>query len=89
MDERTGEMVIKLVNSHTESITTTLNIEGVPRLARKVSASVLKGDSLQARNSLDEPQKVVPVQSEFSIAKPQFDYEVPPCSLSVLRINTR
>ena len=89
IDEATGEMVIKLVNTHPEPITTTVNLEGLPRLSRKVSASVLKGDTLQARNSLDEPQKVVPVDSTFPINGPKFDYAAPACSLTVLRIGTR
>ena len=37
-------------------------------------------------NTLDEPAKVVPVESSFDGAGPEFKYTVKPYSLTILRV---
>ncbi|MCX6344864.1 MAG: hypothetical protein NT018_07300 [Armatimonadetes bacterium] len=89
MDAKTGELIIKVVNTHPESIKTTLNIAGVSKIDPKAQITVMKGDSLKAKNTLNEPKKVVPVATKLDGVGPSFKYEFAPNSLTVIRVKAK
>ena len=56
------------------------------RLGAKAKAITLAGSDPDADNTLDQPDRVNPRQSDFVCGKPSFTYTVEPYSLTTLRI---
>ena len=88
-DEQANEIILKVVNSAAEPKASTIKIEGVQRLGRRGTATVLAGEKLTDENTLAEPKKVAPVTSRLSGVGASFEHTFPGYSLSVLRLRTR
>jgi alpha-L-arabinofuranosidase len=50
---------------------------------------VLTSAKTSDENSLDQPAKVVPVESIINVAQPTFSYVFPANSLTILRVKTQ
>ncbi|HWS87746.1 MAG TPA: alpha-L-arabinofuranosidase C-terminal domain-containing protein [Pyrinomonadaceae bacterium] len=87
LDERGGEVILKLVNTESSQREVGVNLAGA-RGVRGGRAIVLSSTDLKAENSLDEPTKVAPVERPLSAAGPEFTYALAPNSLTVLRVTT-
>jgi len=87
-DNKTGEIIVKLVNPQTNAVSLNLEIKGVTALRSKARAITLAG-SPEATNSIDHPRNVVPITQVVRRAKPRFIYTLPPDSIVVLRLNGR
>jgi alpha-L-arabinofuranosidase len=88
-DEKTGEVILKVVNAAARPVETTLQLKGVGRIAPEASATVLTGATLADENSLAEPRKVAPVTSIVGGVGSDFRQTFKPYSLTVLRIKAR
>lgn len=84
-DERTGEVILKVVNAAPSSREVRINLAGAKNVAKTGRAYVLTGD-LKAENSLDEPLKVAPVERQFALSSGEFEFKLAPNSLTVLRV---
>jgi len=87
-DSKTGAMYAKLVNAGDASAPVTLNITGARTLSPTATAITIAGDA-QATNSIDAPEKVVPVTSSVTGVKSGFTYTVPAHGIVVLMLNGR
>jgi len=85
-EERTGEVILKVVNYAGEAQETTVRLEGVAAVSPDAKAIVLTSASLEDENSLDEPRKVAPVERPFRCSGATFTYTFPPHSLTILRM---
>jgi alpha-L-arabinofuranosidase len=88
-DEASGDIVLKAINTGSEPVATTLDLRGVERIAPDATVTLLTSTDLSDNNSLDEPVKVVPVESHISTAAAKFNHEFPAYSLTVLRMKTQ
>ncbi|HKQ93439.1 MAG TPA: alpha-L-arabinofuranosidase C-terminal domain-containing protein, partial [Blastocatellia bacterium] len=90
IDDRTGEAVLKIVNTEAAARELRINLTGGLAGAAKVGSSgkafVLAGADSKTENSLDEPTKVAPVERQVAVSSGEFTFTVAPNSLSVLRI---
>lgn len=86
-DGRTGDVIVKIVNGAPSAQPLRIDLSGLKSLSLKASKTVLAGEPL-AVNSFEAPAHVAPVTSEIAVA-PQFDYEAPSHSLTVIRLRTR
>ena len=90
IDDRTGEAVLKIVNTEAAPRELRINLAGGLAGGAKVGSSgkafVLAGADLKAENSLDEPAKVAPVERQVAVSSGEFTFTLAPNSLSVLRI---
>jgi alpha-N-arabinofuranosidase len=86
-DSRTGDLILKLVNTGLGLKSLHIELSGTRTFAPNVIKTVLTGDP-SAVNTLETPQPLVPQTSTIA-AGPTFDYEVPPYSLTVIRIKSR
>lgn len=86
-DARTGEVILKLVNSATTPNEVRVNLAGVKRIEKVGKAVVLTSVDLKAENSLDAPRKVVPTEQPLNVKTAEFNYTLSPQSLTVLRLN--
>jgi len=86
-DDKSNEIILKVVNSAPHATTATLKIEG--RRPIQGTATVLAGEKLTDENTLAEPKKLIPVKNPIKGVGPSFDYTFKPYSLTVLRLKTR
>lgn len=85
-DEKTGEIILKVVNYSDQAQDTTVRFDGIIRVHPDATAIVLTAPSPDAENSLDDPRKVAPVEKPFRCPGPTFSYTFTPYSLTVLRV---
>jgi len=85
MDSPSGDIILKMVNAGSELKAVKINLSKFDVLP-EAKLTVLSGDA-EAENSFENLQNIVPVESKFTVQK-KFSYEMPPMSLTVLRIKT-
>jgi alpha-L-arabinofuranosidase len=85
-DDKTGELILKVVNSAAEPVEVAMQLKGASNVAGKASVTTLAGTSLAEENSIAEPQKIAPVTSSIDGVGPEFKYTFKPWSMTVLRI---
>ena len=86
-DDETGELSLFAVNrSTTETLPLTADVRGFGAL-QIVDHSVLADDDLQARNTADQPDRVVPRRgSGARLTDGELTVGLPPASWNVLRL---
>jgi alpha-N-arabinofuranosidase len=82
LDEDTGEVIVKVVNTSSASKELNIALTGA-RSARTGRVFVLQSDDLKAENSLDHPLQVSPVDHPLPVSS---SYKFMPHSFTVLRI---
>lgn len=89
IDKKTNEVIIKIVNADDKQINTTFTINGAAKLAAEGSVIFLKGNSLEAVNSLDNPETVSPVTKTVQLKGKQLGLALEPYSFSVIRVSMK
>ena len=89
LDEKSGEMIVKLVNPTRERQITKINLKGAQ--ASQGRAIVLASESGSDENTMRAQLNVSPVEYPIGINEPSSTIIVPvqPFSLSILRVKTR
>jgi alpha-L-arabinofuranosidase len=85
-DERTGEIIVKVVNAGKEHVRTVVEVKTDKRLAAIGKTLTLSADDPQAENSLAHPFRYIPVERNFTGFKSNFEYMFKPWSVTILRI---
>ena len=88
IDEKAGELVVKVVNAVEGENTVKLNVNGVSPSRAWMAVTVLTSTSNQDENSLDQPFRITPKTMRQSISK-DLVYIAPPHSFSILRIKIK
>ena len=86
--EQSGEAIVKAVNSTGVARTVRIALEGAAA-SGPVRTQVLASGDLKAENSMDQPLKVSPVDKSVTPGAQGLDLELPPYSLTVLRVPFR
>jgi alpha-L-arabinofuranosidase len=87
LDERTGEVILKVVNTASSRRDVRINLAGAGGV-KGGRVLTLASSDLKAENSLDEPTRLSPVEKPLAAASGDFSYEFTPNSLTVLRVAT-
>jgi alpha-L-arabinofuranosidase len=85
-DEKRRQIILKVVNPGATPKDILFRIECAAKLKPKAQITTLAGDKPDDENTLDEPNKVVPVKSTFDGVAAEFHYSVKPRSLTIFRI---
>jgi alpha-N-arabinofuranosidase len=85
-DEKSGEVIVKVVNSAAEPLEANLQIKGAGKVSDKADVTVLAGTNLADENSIAEPKKVAPAKTIIEGVGADFKFTFKPRSLTVLRI---
>jgi alpha-L-arabinofuranosidase len=85
-EDRTGEVILKVVNVADHAQSVEIKLDGVAQVAGPVKATVLTSENSTDENTLDEPTKVVPKTQELNVSGPSFTHTFPGNSVTVLRI---
>jgi len=86
IDDRSNEIIIKLVNANPAQKNITINITGVTRIANKLTVTTLSNTDLQLENSVEQQTNIIPVKKEISISGNSFTYMAEASSMNVIRI---
>ena len=84
-DEKTNEIIIKLVNTSADSKTLDLNIKGISKNTVVKSICLVDKD-LKKFNTIEEPNKIVPAETNSSIAKGKTLVNLEGYSFQILRV---
>jgi len=82
-DTRTGDLIVKMVNSGTSVLNVSMNFKGI-ETNQPVKIITLSGEADQ-RNSLNNPGKIMPSESALDFST-RFEYPLPGNSFQVFRI---
>lgn len=85
-DEETGEVIIKFVNSADKAQIIDFTLDGVSSVFPDGRVITLQADDLGDENSMDNPQKIVPVEKAYGKFGQEFSYEFPKYSFTILRV---
>ena len=84
IDDQTGELIVKIVNSQDEGTTARLNISNFN--VSRATLTRLRANSGYDENTLLQPTNISPTTHELSPECNTVDMELPPYSLSIVRI---
>ena len=87
-DGKSGLIYLKLVNTAGAPQPVNIRISGVRKVQPKGEAVVLSGDALNDTNTIEQPVKVVPRAEKVSGLSADFTRELPPYSVTVLKLKT-
>ncbi|RYY18580.1 MAG: hypothetical protein EOO04_23700 [Chitinophagaceae bacterium] len=87
-DEKTGDLILKMVNAGSAPIKTTINIDGLPGISEEGVLTSLSASTDQEENSFSRPKQYVPVSTKINIPADNPQVEWPAFSVNVLRIKT-
>ena len=86
VDNKTNEIIIKLVNANPFEKKVTINIAGVRSLENKAAITSLTSPELQLENSVDEQTRIVPLKSEMMIPGNSFLFNARPGSVNMIKV---
>ena len=86
LDSKRGEVIIKVVNPSPQSASAFVTIKGVRHLTPTCSAVTLGNAEATAENTLDRPDRILPVETRFQATLPSFSYHFGSNSLTILRL---
>jgi len=87
-ENSSGDIILKLVNVQGTAQALDIIVEGVTKVQKEARGEVLSA-GLAAMNSMQEPNRVAPRPVRVSDAGTSFTHELPPYSVTVLRLKTR
>ena len=88
-DSAAGKIIVKIVNRADAPQEVKVEISGVKSVATKGTAIVLKANSRDDTNSINDPGHVVPATESVSGLGRSFTRTYPPCSITVLELDAK
>jgi alpha-N-arabinofuranosidase len=86
LDDKSGEVVLKIVNTEAASKDVRISLAGAPKVVQSGKAFVLANADLKAENSLDDAKKLSPVEQSVAGSSGEIAIRLSPNSLTVLRV---
>ena len=88
-DEKTEEMILKIVSNNDSSIPVKFTINTQKELSTAASMIVMQSNDLSAMNSISDPEHIVPIENKIEIDPEGFTLELDPYSLTVIKITNK
>jgi alpha-N-arabinofuranosidase len=88
-DSKSGTIFLKLVNSLGTAQPVTIEITGASDISNQGTMTLLKGESLDDTNSIQAPEKIVPVTEKVSGLGANFTRSLPAYSITILELKTK
>jgi len=86
-DEQQHKLFVKVVNGTSDAQPLAFNLEGAGKVATQAKLITLSGKTPNATNSITNPNALVPVERNVSIAGPKFEQSFAPYSVNVLELS--
>lgn len=87
-DEKTQEIIVKIVNGSDQPMAPEIELQGRKKYHTTAVRTTLKGE-LAAENSIQEPLRIAPEESTLGIKGKSFSVNLEPYSFTVIRIKTK
>lgn len=87
LDKRTNELILKIVNTGIQNRKVKLNLNGLAAGKHKGTMTILHASDIEAKNTLCNPNQVVPVESEVELEAPTMQLTLKPLSFVVYRVS--
>ena len=81
----TGELILKIVNTSEEELSTKISVKGLSRLASPARAIVLTSSKPTDENSLAQPSRIAPVACSLDVSGSTIRHAFPGNSVTVIR----
>ncbi len=88
-DEQTGDVIVKVVNSASKPYPLAIRLDGAESVKSIGKVITLAAASDEDENSFAEPQKIYPLEAEYTGFSDNFTYTFQPFSYTVLRIRAK
>ncbi|MGN6554501.1 MAG: alpha-L-arabinofuranosidase C-terminal domain-containing protein [Verrucomicrobiota bacterium] len=88
-NQKSGEIIVKVVNTSADAVETELNLNGAKKLAPNAEVIVLTSEKATDENSIDSPTKVSPKAETLKLQDSNFTHRFPGNSLTVLRLGAK
>lgn len=88
-DNKTGEIILDVVNVSDQPMACNVALEGVARVAGNAKLTVLTSKNIKDENSFERPKQVTPIQSTLTVPASKFAHTFPAHSFSILRLKSR
>ena len=88
-DEKSGDIIVKVVNAAGEPQAMTLRLNGVATFGGRATATVLTSDDPLDENTFEQPTKIVPRVTPLRVSDATLAHTFPAHSLTIFRISTR
>lgn len=85
-EDKSGDLIIKVVNVSDQSKTATIELQNCDYSQGKVY--IMENYDLNAENDFVNPTKVIPVEKAITINKSIFEYEIEKHSIYIFRLST-
>jgi alpha-N-arabinofuranosidase len=89
MDDTTGTIYLKVVNTIGKKQTIKINLDGVAKISPEATAVTIKSSKPTDTNTINDPQKIVPVISTVKGVRKNFSQSFPSYSVTIMQIQTR
>ncbi|HEY1023459.1 MAG TPA: alpha-L-arabinofuranosidase C-terminal domain-containing protein, partial [Flavisolibacter sp.] len=86
LDEKSNELIIKLVNVSGKPQRNVISLEGIKPLVTDGKLTVLKGSDLTQVNTFTHPHQIAPEEFSLPVKNKKFTLEAAPYSFSLLRL---
>jgi alpha-L-arabinofuranosidase len=88
-DDKTGDIILKVVNVSAKPVKAKINLNGVEKLSGKGRSIVLTSASPLDENTLENPTKVSPKSEDIKLSGTTLNRTFPGNSLTVIRLATK
>lgn len=88
LDSKTNDIIFKIVNTTAYKRRADIELPIKKGTIKCTEVSVLKGDP-KAKNSFEEPEKIVPQTTNLEALSPKFDFDALPYSLTIIRLKAK
>ena len=89
MDQRTDEIILKLINASNKEVKQSIRLDVRKQVSPNATLTVLKSNSTEDVNSLEQPKLVAPVEQVFTVQGKMIKAVLAPNSFSVYRIKVK
>jgi alpha-N-arabinofuranosidase len=86
VDKNKKELIIKIVNAGPVEQVLNLQLDGIKKTTGKASLTILKAQSLEDMNMIDQPDRVKPIESLLDVKKGKITLVAGPESINVVRV---
>ena len=87
-DDKSGDIILKVVNTSSKPVQSTINLKGAGSLTGVGKAIVLTSDSSLDENTIDQPTKVSPKTEQIKVSGIKINRLLPGNSLTIIRLAT-
>jgi alpha-N-arabinofuranosidase len=89
VSSKTNKACVKLVNASSAPVSVSLKLNGLGSTARQARVSTLKGNTIWATNSIEHPDRVVPVRSTVPLQGEHVNHMLPGYSIELLEFDVK